>query len=372
MNKLFLRPYVYSHTSYSTKLNVILSLLGAQIILLALDKSFGNLLPILCCATASVIATILNEKVLSKYLTDNPFLINSTTEHWNSYKVALTQGVLVGFLTPQSYPLVSAFVITFFTCLIFKHLFGTFARTLVNPVAFAVLAMYLCNKLSFGNLFVTSLSIKSGFPSVALVNSNAFTLCPLDEEVTAFLNTAIFSKLGTVVPSSVISLLWDTHSPIPAARYNLLNIVSLVALCSNDNGRLLITAIFLPTYAILVRFITPLFFLTAGPLNKDALVFGDIFLALNSSGVLFCTAFLLCTTGSFPIKKKLRILYSFVAAFVTYFIVGVGTSPIGMCVVIVIMNFVVIFLRHTEQKQNLAHSQMLLAKQEESSLSKLV
>lgn len=359
MNKLFLRPYIYSHTSYSTKLNVILVLLGVQVILLALDFSFASLLLIAVCTLSAVGAALLNER----FLTNRPLLINTFSERLNCYKVAVIQGLLVGFFTPESYPLLSAFVVTFFICALYKHLFGSPSRSLINPVAFCVVTMYLCNRFPFGGFFITPQSIRSGFPSVALVNSNAFTLCPFKDAVTNFLNSAIFSKFDTSLPPSLICLLWDTHSPIPAARYNLLNIAAIICLCSNDNGRLLVTAIYLPVYAVLVRFLTPLLFLISGAsLTKANFFFGDIFLALNSSGVLFFTAFLLCTSGSLPIKKKLRVIYSLVAAVVTFFVAGVGTSPIGMCTVALIMNFVTMLLRHTQAQHTLLHTQELLEK----------
>ena len=88
-------------------------------------------------------------------------------------------------------------------------------------------------------------------------------------------------------------MLWDTHSIIPAFRFNLLTIIASIVLFSDNSFSLLIPSIFLLIYALLVRMFFP--YMAGGDFNQ-----GDIVLAILTSGTLFVAVFMILLFGTHP------------------------------------------------------------------------
>ena len=138
-----------------------------------------------------------------------------------------------------------------------------------------------------------------------------------------------------------VSLFWDSHSTIPAFRFNLLTIVSSIVLLSTEVLSPIIPAVFMAVYASLVKIFAPVFY--------DGFLFsGDIILALLSSGTLFCAFFLLPWHGTTPYTNRGKWCYAFIAGILAFFILGAGLSPSGFAFAILIVNVLSLFIQNVE------------------------
>ena len=138
-------------------------------------------------------------------------------------------------------------------------------------------------------------------------------------------------------------MLWDTKSIIPAFRFNLLTVIASIVLFSDNSFSLLIPSIFIFVYAVLVRVFFP--FMSGGELNQ-----GDIILALLTSGTLFASVFMIQWFGTHPMTAIGKIIYATFAGILAFFIVGCGTSPVGMIYVVIICNILNLMIRQLEEK----------------------
>ena len=139
--------------------------------------------------------------------------------------------------------------------------------------------------------------------------------------------------------------MWDTHSLIPAFRFNIVTILSSIVLFCDGGISPLIPGIFIGVYAVLVRLFFP-------ALNGGLLNTGDIILAIGTSGTIFCSVFLLQWFGTHPITLTGKILFAVISGIIAFLIVGCGTSPIGMIYTIVISNILNLLIRVVEEKNN--------------------
>ena len=159
------------------------------------------------------------------------------------------------------------------------------------------------------------------------------------------MNKYIFDFFKITIPEGFISLFWDSHSIIPAFRFNLLTIISSIIIFSDNAFSLIIPTVFLFVYATLVRLFVP--FLFGGNFNQ-----GDIILALLTSGILFSSVFLIQWYGTIPVTVQGKILLGVLSGITAFFIIGCGTSPVGMVYTVLLSNIMSMVIRVFEEKHN--------------------
>ena len=325
-----LKPYIYEKPSISAVSLKILILLILQIIMLVLTKSYNAIIVILCSTIGAMLASLIHYLFIRK----NKFLLITN----------LIQGIIVGMLLPENYPPLTVLFISLITLIIFKYIFEDTENFWINIICVSVLIAYFIGKNYFPDFLVTTDLFHVKNPSVQMINNGVFPIYDFDSSFTGYLNTMFFSKLKVTLPQGLISMLWDTHSVIPAFRFNLLTIIASIVLFSDNSFSILIPAIFLIMYSLLVRLFFPL--MTGGPFNQ-----GDIILALFTSGTLFVSVFMIQWFGTHPMTIIGKIIYAVFAGIAAFFIVGCGTSPIGMIYVVIICNVLNLLIRNIEENR---------------------
>ena len=255
----------------------------------------------------------------------------------------IVQGIFIGFLLPQEFPVVVAFFITFFTLIISRCIFFKSVNCWINICCVAVMIAWFIGRQYFPQFIITKDLISLKNSSVYLLQNGSFPIYSLDSTITSFLNEKVFSIFKVTIPEGFVSLLWDTNSSIPAFRFNLLTIISSVIIFADNAFSFIIPTLMLCVYAVLIRLFGPIFF--GGSFNQ-----GDIILAFLTSGTLFCSVFLIQWYGTVPIFLSGKIILGILAGIIAFLVTGAGTSPIGMVYTVLITNFANIFIRTFQEK----------------------
>lgn len=332
-----IKPYIYKKPSISEILLRMCILLSLQILLLILTKSYSALIVIgvsilgACCASAL------------------DYLI--TKSHVYTYLSLFVQGIMIGMLLPETYPPVTVFFLSFSVLFAFKYFFSSSENTWINMVAFAIVVSWFIGKRFFPSFQVTKDLLPLKNPSYYLIQNGTFPVYSFDSNCTEFLNNHFFKYLKITLPEGYISLLWDSHSIIPAFRFNLLTLLSSIVLFADGAFSVLISGIYLFTYCILVRFFVPL--MNGGVFNQ-----GDIILALFTSGTLFCATFLIQWMGTIPFTTFGKIFYGFLVGILSFLLIGCGTSPIEMVYTVLLCNIINLLINIIEER----HSRKALIK----------
>ena len=327
-NLVNVNPYVFSTPSVSSKCIRMLVVLIIQIIMLGITKSFSALYVILATTSGAVLGFVLHYIFVRK--------------QWYTVYFSIIQGMLIGMLLPESYPIATAFFLSFFIVLISKYMFVNCVTTWVNLISVTVVSAWFIGNRFFPQFIITRDLMALKNPSTYLIQSGVFPVYSFDSVITNFLNNTIFSWLKVTLPEGYISLLCDSHSVIPAFRFNLITIFSTVLFCSDDSFSAFIPAVFIGTYLLLVRLLFPMF--AGGAFNT-----GDVILAMCTSGTLFITFFIFTWYGTHPTSSVGKFIYAFVSGVLAFFIVGCGTSPIGMVYTVLISNILNLIIRTIEE-----------------------
>ncbi|MBQ9630953.1 MAG: RnfABCDGE type electron transport complex subunit D [Treponema sp.] len=305
----FFSPF-FSITPSTEKTSLTtLFLLILQVAMLFATKSYLSLFVIASCLIGSSLAAI---------------LVNFNSKVFNfSFLTCINQGIIAGMFLPETFPIISAFAITFVTFLLVYYMAGKSTFPWVNAVVVIVSIAWIVGMQSFPEMIANRENLQVKNPSLFFIEDGIFNILSFDPAITSSLNNAIFSSLNMSLPQGYISLLWDTGSVIPAFRFNLLTLASSAILFALDMSKMTVPTTFLLCYAVLVRFVSPLF--TDGIFGQ-----GDIILALFTGGTLFCAVFLIQTYGTLPITQAGKLSYGVLCAILAFFISGPGMSPIGM------------------------------------------
>lgn len=325
------RPFVHLCPSLRTVSICTLLFLLPHLVMLLVTASYASLL----VAAAAVAGSVLAETL---------FRALSCTAR-DSWLVALIQGIMVGLLLPSPFPPVEVFFLTFTVMLLYKYVFGGFAASWINTVAITVALAYFLNTAAFPPYQLTNADLLNRNAALSLIQGGTVTLLPQDAAITDFLNRTVFSSVGIEIPDGYVTLFWDSGAAIPAFRFNLITLLTSLVFFSFDMADILIPAVFMGTYLLLVRFASG-FFVTSG-----MPVYGDVFLALLTSGVLFSTLYLLQWYGTTPQTLWGKTLYAVVAGICAFLIIGCGTSPAGYVFVVLLMNLFSVMLQVVEQRQ---------------------
>lgn len=327
-------PFRYLSLSVRTECVIFLAVLAPQVAALAAAGSFSAIGLIAVCAAASAAADLLD----AKPNVSDPFF-------WTD---AAIRGILTGFLLPETYPPAMAFLVVLSVMFVNRAVLGGFANSWVNPVAAAVAVAWLVGMGSFPEGGVPQGLLVHRNPSLALVSGGGFPQLPVDAKVTGFLNSALFSRLGVSIPTGYVSLLWDTGSPVPAFRFNLLTLLGSVALFSAGTAGCIVPAVSASLYALLVRLVLP--FVTGAPAFQ-----GDVLLAVFSGGFLFGTVFLIQWHGTVPLTNRGKVLYAVSAGILDFILLGGGLSVVGVAFVTLTLNVVSPLIQNLENHYELRH-----------------
>ncbi len=326
---VFLSPFKYLRPSVRTESYVVLALLLLQVAMLFLTGSFSSISIVFAALFASYGVELLSDRKSYK----NTFTIISST----------IRALVIALLIPAGFPPFAVFFISFAVLFINRHTLGGFANSWINPAALTIAVCWIIGMKFFPQVVLPVTSLQSKNIALTLIQDGSFPLNSFDVAVTTFLNRRLFSLFGVSIPEGYFSLFWDTHSVIPAFRFNLLTLVSSIILLSMDLINPIIPVVFIFTYGLLVRFIAPFFY-------NGMLFQGDVILALLTSGTLFYTFFLLQWHGTTPFSNRGKWLYGFFAGILAFFIMGIGLSPAGFAFVILINNIISLFIQSVENR----------------------
>lgn len=322
----FIRPSIYA-------VNIrFLFLLALQYAMLLVTRSYDAAIVIGSSTLGGIAAASINFLIFH----EKPF----------HFLNIILQGMVIGFLLPQEYPVVIVFFITFFTLVISRCVLFKSINCWINVCCVAVLIAWFIGRRFFPQFIITSDLVPLKNSSVYLIQNGSFPIYSFDSTITNFLNTKLFSFFKVTVPEGFVSLFWDTHSSIPAFRFNLLTIISSIIIFSDNAFSGIIPSLMLIVYGILVRLFASMIF--GGDFNQ-----GDILLAFLTGGTLFCSVFLIQWYGTVPIYLSGKILLGVLAGIIAFLIMGVGTSPIGIIYTVLITNFANIFIRAIQEDKKI-------------------
>lgn len=322
-------PFVYSEPSVSVISIRMLVLLFLQIVALLVTKSFMAVNVILVSTLGAVLASVLCNLLTKKQV--------------YQFFTLIVQGILLGMLLPQTFPLQSVFAISFCIFFVLSLFVCKNVNTWINVVTFCTILAWIIGRRFFPDFAITKELLQIKNPSAMLIRDGVFPIYGFDIGVTDFLNNTIFNHFNVKLPAGYISLLVDTNSIIPAFRFNLLTIISSIILFSDVSYSGIVPTLFLVVYAVLVRLFSPVLF--GGAFNQ-----GDVILALLTSGTLFCSVFVIQWYGTIPVSIIGKVLYGIFTGIIAFLVVGSGTSPIGMVYTVLICNVLNILICFFEEK----------------------
>ena len=329
--RISVKPFVYNIPSISSVSIRFIILLSLQVVMLAVTKSYSALIVVLATLIGAAGAATVNYFVSKEPL-------------FNIMNIVI-QGLLIGLLLPESFPPFTAFVISFSTLVISRCIVFKSVNSWLNSTTIAVIVAWYVGRNFFPTFEVSSELLCLRNTSVYLLENGTFPIYSFDSSITSFLNKYIFDIFHITIPEGFISLFWDSHSIIPAFRFNLLTIVSSIIIFSDNSFSIIIPTVFLCVYGIMVRLFVP--FLFGGNFNQ-----GDIILAFLTSGILFCCVFLIQWYGTIPVTIQGKICLGILSGIIAFLIIGCGTSPVGMVYTVLLTNLLCMLIRVFEEKHN--------------------
>ena len=316
---LMTAPFVYTRLPVLGMNIAVLSLLGIQILILAITADFYALLNI----TAAVMGVLFVENLL-RYLASSKFGL--------SLEMVIS-GLLIGFFMPTGIGFVFVFILSAFSVFIVKTVFGGTGRNWLNPVAFAVCAAYISRPEAFPPLISDFSLLREKGSIFALMEANGLLKLKTDFAVTSALNSLLLHGVGVTLPEGYISLFLNSTSSIPAFRYNIVTLMSSIILFSIRAVDYILPAFFLATYAVLVWIF--------GMVPVSNIYFtGDILSAVLTGGVLFAAFFVMTEPASSPKTKYGKAMSGFFTGLFAFFICAHGASPAGIFFAIILSNVI--------------------------------
>lgn len=312
-----LSPFTYLTPSIKNASTIILAVLSPQLVLLFFTKSYNSLILIVIALFASVFTDFVS----------NIFRRQKTLFDLQ----ALVQGVLIGLMTPSGYPLIPYFFILISSLFLVKYFFGGFSYSWINPVAFTLVVAYMFGFGFFNKnmLFLDYIQVKE--PITQLIQEGLIRVLAFDRKIIDFLNTHLFSYIGSEVQAGYLSYMWDSAAIIPAFRFGILTLLASIVLFSTDVIRYYAPIAFIASYGFLVA-------LFAQSLQYGIFGQGDIIFAFFSSGFLFTAFFLLDWPGTSPLNPFGKIVFGILSGILAFILIGSGQSQIGLMFTILLVN----------------------------------
>lgn len=255
---------------------------------------------------------------------------------------AILTGMLIGFLLPSTLGPLFVFFISFSGCLLSRAIFGGTGSYWMNPVAVAVCLAFLSQGELFPPFLITPETVAAAGDAFGALKIDQFSRISSDSAVTEFLNTSILGKAGISLPEGYITLFWQSPSPIPAFRYNILTLVASIVLLSLKIIDWIVPAVFLFTYGLLVYLFTPS---TGGGYGS-----GDILFALLTGGVLFVAFYILSEFSTAPRTRVGKLVSGFAAGIICFMLCGPGGSPAGAAFTVISVNPLSTVIEYVEKR----------------------
>ena len=338
--KKIARPFLYLSPSAKSVSLVTALLLSFQVLMLAATKSYGALIVIALSIAGFFAADVLHAKCIA---------------HGSFTPLSdIVQGIVAGMLLPSTFSPVAVFCIALSTVLLLKYLSGSFAADWANSAVLIAAVAWIVGMSSFPESDLTRDILQIKNPSFVLIQNGVFPITGIDRAITETLNNTVFGFANISIPDGYISLLWDTHSVIPAFRFNALTLVSSIVLFAWGMQGLLVPSCFVIVYALLVRFAGPAI---AGGIAGQ----GDMILALCTGGTLFYTVFVIQQYGTVPLSKYGKILYGTLAGIFAFLIAGCGMSSAGMIFTLLCANIVSPLIQAFEDRRDASRIRAVLA-----------
>ena len=326
---LMTAPFVYTRLPVLGMNIAVLSLLGIQILILAITADFYALLNI----TAAVMGVLCVENLL-RYLASSKLSLSLEM---------IISGLLIGFFMPTGIGFIFVFILSAFSVFIVKTVFGGTGRNWLNPVAFAVCAAYISRPEAFPPLISDFSLLREKGSIFALMEANGLLKLKTDFTVTSALNSLLLHGVGVTLPEGYISLFLNSTSSIPAFRYNIVTLMSSIILFSIRAVDYILPAFFLATYAVLV-------WIFGMVLVSNIYFTGDILSAVLTGGVLFAAFFVMTEPASSPKTKYGKAMSGFFTGLFAFFICAHGASPAGIFFAIILSNVISPLIERLEIK----------------------
>jgi NQR2/rnfD/rnfE family protein len=322
-------PFVYTRLPAS-KINIcILSLLGIQILILALSADLYALLNIIF----SVLGVIFIENLI-RYLNGSKLSLSLET---------IISGVLIGFFMPTEIGFIFVFALSAFSLFITKTVFGGIGKNWINPTAFAVCIAYISHPEAFPPVLANFSLLRENGSFFAVMEANGLIRLKADFTITSFFNSLILHSVGVTLPEGYISLFLNSTSVIPAFRYNIITLLSSIVLFSVKAVDFIIPAAFIAVYSLLVWVFGMV------PVSHTYFT-GDILSALLTGGVLFSAFFVMTEPSSSPKTKYGKLMAGTLMGLFGFFICVQGASPAGIFFTIILTNIISPLIERLEIK----------------------
>jgi electron transport complex protein RnfD len=199
---------------------------------------------------------------------------------------AAASAMVLALLLPNQIHPVYAALGALFAMAVVKHSFGGLGSNWLNPS----LGAWLFVRFSWPGVF--NAALEGGSPGLAAPGAGS----ALDTTVSAFLNSSIFSVLGTELPAGYIAPLFAGTPGIIADRGLLALLLGTIIITAFRAGRSWVPAVFLAVFGILVRF-------DGGPALDGVFWQGDVLFALCSGGTI-AAAFMLAAEPASGAKSQ--------------------------------------------------------------------
>lgn len=320
-------PFIVTRPTVTSMSLVTILSLTPHLCAMFLQHDFAALLSIALATTGSIMAEI--------------------SVAWNKRKeilldgTAILTGMLIGFLLPSTLGPLFVFFISFSGCLLSRAIFGGTGSYWMNPVAVAVCLAFLSQGELFPPFLITPETVAAAGDAFGALKIDQFSRISSDSAITEFLNTTILDKAGISLPEGYITLFWQSPSPIPAFRYNILTLLASIVLLSLRIIDWIVPAVFLCTYGLLVYLFTP----SAGGYGS-----GDILFALLTGGVLFVAFYILSEFSTAPRTRIGKLVSGFAAGIICFMLCGPGGSPAGAAFTVISVNPLSTVIEYVEKR----------------------
>jgi len=306
--------------------------------------STGRMWLVSLCALVCIIQSALNDSghsaiiaitaVISAVLTE--FLLtwrNNGVGKIKDGSAVATALILTMMLPNQMHPVYAAFGAAF-AIVVVKYSFGGLGSNWLNPA----LGGWLFIRFSWPAVFYQDFNFNSASISQMVVTSDVSTI---DNSITVFLNSAVFSFASTQMPSGYIDLLFNADPGIITDRGLFTLLIGTVIITAIGINRGWIPLAFLAVYAFLIRF--------AG--DPDGILWnGDMLYGIFSGGTI-AAAFILAAEPASSAKLKPGILFSVVlGAVLSWFFRYKCMEYAGCFIALALVNCITPVIRLAEEK----------------------
>ena len=247
---------------------------------------------------------------------------------------AAATAMILTIMLPNYIHPVFAIIGVVFAITVIKYSFGGLGSNWLNPA----LGGWFFIRFSWPDVFVRSLEDASASVS-EIVQTTAITT--MDNSVTEFLNSYVFSIAGVQLPSGYIDLLFNGNPGIITDRGLFALLIGTIIITAVGINRGWIPLVFLSVYGFLIR-------LAGDP--SGILWNGDLIYGLFSGGTV-AAAFILAAEPSSSAKRKPGVLISvIIAAVLAWFFRYKCMEYAGCFIALALMNCFTPVIRLIEDK----------------------